>query len=201
MYTIFKNDISIILTDKRNMLSDDNCYLWIDFNRIEAVNELIFKSEARLYLFDSDLESMWGSFQEMFKVIKASGGIVKNDSDEVLFIFRHDKWDLPKGKIELNESKEEAAIREVEEECGFKNLRLVDYIGTTYHIYTENMEDVLKVSYWYEMYSNDTMLAPQIEEGITDLAWVPKSEVSSVFQNTYPNIALLVGMYWPSVQQ
>jgi hypothetical protein len=51
------------------------------------------------------------------------------------------------------------------------------------------------------MYSNDKMLVPQEEEGITDLAWVSRADVSAFLQNTYPNIALLVEMYWPDNEQ
>ena len=197
MYTIFKNDSSIILTDDRNILGTENCYLWIDFNQKEALNKLLSEDLPKLYLYHADLGAMCNSFKENFKVIEASGGIVNNESGQILFIFRNEKWDLPKGKIELDESREEAGLREVEEECGFKEIKLLDYFDTTYHIYSENNEEILKVSFWYRMYSNDLQLAPQTEEGITDLMWVSRADVSKQLDNTYPNIALLVGRYWP----
>lgn len=197
MYTIFKNDTSIILTDDRKILGAQNCYLWTDYNQKEALNKLASGHLSKLYLYDADLGGMWNSFKKMFKVIEASGGIVNNQSGEILFIYRHDKWDLPKGKIELNETREAAGIREVKEECGFNKINLLDYFDTTYHIYEEKEEDVLKISYWYRMYSNDNNLIPQVEEGITDLTWVSQVEVSKQLVNTYPNIALLVGRYWP----
>jgi len=201
MYTIFKNDTSIILTDDRKVLAKDNCFLWIDFNQKHALNELIFQSNAQLYLYDADLKNMWTSFKNLFKVIEASGGIVKNDKDHILFIFRHGKWDLPKGKIELDESREEAGIREVEEECGLHEIKLLNYFETSYHIYKEQEEEILKVSYWYQMYSEETLLIPQTEEGITDLAWVSQTEIPILLQNTYPNIALLIGQYSFNSQQ
>jgi len=154
MYTIFKNDTSIILTDDRNVLGVENCYLWSDLNQKEALNKLISQGLAQLYLYDADLVAMWQSFKENFKLIEASGGIVSNKSGDILFIFRNGKWDLPKGKIEFNETREEAGIREVEEECGFKELKLLDYFDTSYHIYSEKNESVLKVSFWDKMYSD-----------------------------------------------
>ncbi len=201
MYTIFKNDTSIILTDDRNVLAKDDCFLWNDFNKMNTLNELILKSEAQLYLYDADLKNMWESFKMLFKVIEASGGIVKNDHDDILFIFRHGKWDLPKGKIEIGESREIAGLREVEEECGLHKIELHSYFETTYHLYKENDEEILKISYWYRMYSEETVLIPQIEEGITDLSWLSISEFPKVLHNTYPNIALLIGMYCSSSQQ
>jgi len=151
MYTIFKNDTSIILTDDRNIIGKEDCYLWIDFNRKEALNALISEGQSKLCFYDADLKGMWDSFKGLFKVIEASGGIVQNEEGEILFIFRNDKWDLPKGKIELN--------------------------------------------------SNDKALIPQVEEGITELSWVSRAGVSRLLQNTYPNIALLVKMYWPDNEQ
>ena len=52
-----------------------------------------------------------------FKKITA-GGLVLNQYNEVLFIFRKNLWDLPKGKIEYYETLEKAALREVVEETG-----------------------------------------------------------------------------------
>jgi len=43
----------------------------------------------------------------------------------MLFIYRFNKWDLPKGKLDNGESVSECAIREVEEECGIANLKIV----------------------------------------------------------------------------
>ena len=106
MYTIFKNDTSIILTDDRNIAGNQDCYLWIDFNMKEALDKLISKGQAKLYFYDADLTGMWDSFKGLYKVIEASGGIVQNEEDDILFIFRNDKWDLPKGKIESNETRE-----------------------------------------------------------------------------------------------
>ena len=67
-------------------------------------------------ILNKDLDILFSVFAKNFTVIEASGGIVQNSSKELLFIERLGKWDLPKGKIEKNETPAEAAIREVEEE-------------------------------------------------------------------------------------
>ena len=80
--------------------------------------------------------------KKMFKIIKAAGGVVKNSKDEILFIYRLKKWDLPKGKLDKGETIKECAKREVEEEtkvsvsCGNKIL-------STWHTYTRNKKFIL----------------------------------------------------------
>ena len=164
MYTIFKNDSSVILTDNEHFLTQSTALSWSGENMSHVLNSLI----------------------------QAAGGVVRNAENSILFIFRNEKWDLPKGKLDPGESFEMAAIREVEEECGFKSLMLGDFIQTTYHIYEEKERQILKVSKWYEMFSDETALTPQLEEGITELRWVSPDSKGEVLKNTYPNIELLI---------
>ena len=49
------------------------------------------------------------------KEISAGGGVVFNEFNEVLFIYRRGFWDLPKGKIDPGETIEQTAVREVED--------------------------------------------------------------------------------------
>jgi 8-oxo-dGTP pyrophosphatase MutT (NUDIX family) len=107
--------------------------------------------------------------------------------------FRNGKWDLPKGKVEKDEKSRAAAIREVEEECGIIIENIGDKICNTYHIYEMNDARVLKKTAWYWMKSNkNEKLVPQLEEGITDVRWISKADLSLVQDNTYPLIKDLV---------
>jgi len=200
MYTIFKNDTSIILTDDVNLLLKKDLFSWKEVRQHNRLEKLLSMKHAEVYLFDEDLQAMWKEFKQYFKIIEASGGIVKNESGEILFIFRNGIWDLPKGKIEINESREEAGLREVKEECGFRSLKLGDFIGTTYHLYDEKESQILKVSYWYEMTSSQKDLTPQLEEGITALEWMGQADLHQILDNTYPNILRLLEMYQASIQ-
>ena len=67
-------------------------------------------------------------------VINSCGGVVFAD-DKILFILKNDKWDLPKGHLEQNETKEEAAIREIGEETGLleNDLQVLEQLPTTYY--------------------------------------------------------------------
>ena len=55
--------------------------------------------------------------------IRTAGGLVIQN-DKILFIYKRDKWDLPKGKIKQGNTKRETAIIEVEEETGLKYEKL-----------------------------------------------------------------------------
>ena len=122
-------------------------------------------------------------------LIKAAGGLVKSEQGAYLFIYRNDKWDIPKGKIEKGEKVKEAAVREVEEECGIKVSSLEDKICKTYHSYIYKGEVVLKKTHWFKMRSKgQEKLKPQKEEGITDARWFKKGDIAPIVKNTFPSI-------------
>jgi 8-oxo-dGTP pyrophosphatase MutT (NUDIX family) len=104
----------------------------------------------------------WNVFCSKFRLIHAGGGVVYNSNNEVLMIFRNDKWDLPKGKQEENETIESCALREVEEECGITNLILKEKIIDTYHTYEQDNIQFLKKTSWFKMFSDkNEKLTPQ----------------------------------------
>ena len=126
---------------------------------------------------------------EDLELIEAAGGVVMNAQDEYLFIFRRDKWDLPKGKIDEGESPAKAAVREVEEECGLKIDDLGELLSETYHVYALNGQLILKKTYWYRMRVHGVPeLVPQVEEEITQAVWLSKAELEQIKANTYPLI-------------
>ena len=192
MYTIFINDTPIYLTDSLVNSSSDSFF----YNHKVSIENLldIAKSNKfqQLYLYCSDLKLLWKEFNWFFKIEKAAGGLVKNNRNEILFIYRFDTWDLPKGKIEKGESKKEAAIREVEEECGITGLEIQKKLQKTYHLFKRNEREILKITYWYSMSTNyNGSLKPQVEEGITDVVFKNEEEVKDALENTYGNIKML----------
>ncbi len=193
MYTIFVNESVIYLTDTLENKNENNFFSYLDINLTKLLVKLEFPTQIALYIYHDDLEFLWKDFQNNFKVIEAAGGVVFNTRNELLWIYRNERWDLPKGKIEPGEEREVAALREVEEECGVKNLKLNHFIMTTYHIYKYKEKKILKVTFWYNMcLSNDKqVLVPQIEEGITKVVWLNSEETTEVLKSTYKNIKLL----------
>ena len=192
MYKVFMNDKPIILTDSSEGI---NNYQVFNFDEIsfETLQNMMLENEINgVLLLSKSLLSDWEVFESNFKVIKAAGGKVKNAKNEILFIFRFDKWDLPKGHIEKGEKKEVAAIREVEEECGVKGLKILKELDTTYHVFSYKNELVLKVTYWFLMYTDfNRALTPQLEEDISEVVFKDESSIEKALRNTYENIKLL----------
>ena len=125
--------------------------------------------------------------------VVAGGGKVYNDNNEILFIYRNDKWDLPKGKIEGSESIERTALREVMEETGVAGLEITKPLETTYHIFKRNGNHRIKVTYWFEMKTSFRgVLYAQEEEGITKVAWLNHEQVTGALENSYANIKILI---------
>ena len=142
-----------------------------------------------LTVISADPKKFIKKLQQQLVYIKAAGGLIRNDAGEYLFIFRRGKWDLPKGKLEPEEKAEQAAVREVEEECGLKISLVKRELDSTYHIYEQDGELVLKRTCWYLMKSRgEQALVPQLEEEITEARWFRTDELQQVRQNTYLSV-------------
>ena len=192
MYTIFSQDIPIYLTDNLNNSSKNNFFRY-EKQVVRSVLKSTQTGESdAIYLYHSDLKELWRKFKQNFIIEKAAGGLIRNDKEDTLFIYRLNRWDLPKGKIERGESKKEAAIREVEEECGLKELVIQNKLPKTYHIFQRNGLDTLKITHWYFMKTTFAgPLVPQIEEDISEAVFKNPIETERALENTYGNIKLL----------
>ncbi len=140
--------------------------------------------------FHSDLDALKQSFLKKFILVTAAGGLVQNEKKEYLLIFRKGKWDLPKGKLDKGEKLEDCATREVEEETGLKEVKLIRPLCVTYHTYHEGARFILKESHWYTMKVKGTqVLVPQTEEDIHEIRWVKKEGLSEYIKISYPSVA------------
>jgi 8-oxo-dGTP pyrophosphatase MutT (NUDIX family) len=192
MITVFINNNPIYLTDSLANIDKNNFFKFDEIDLLGSINRLETNEINDLYLYDDNIQLLFEKFTNSFRIIEAAGGIVKNSKGELLFIFRNGLWDLPKGKIEKNESIKEAALREVEEECGIKQLKLDKLIDKTYHMYKINNQYIVKISYWFLMHSDfQGELSPQLEEGITKVEWISEQNLTKVLVKTFANIKLL----------
>jgi len=113
------------------------------------------------------------------EIIIAGGGIVFNENDELLMIHRRGKWDMPKGKIELNEKILDGAIREIKEETGVEIEHAEPKPITTYHTYIREGKKQIKQSEWFVMRAKtgQTKLTAQTEEFITEAKWIKREDI------------------------
>ena len=193
MYKVFVNDKPITLTTKVEQETDFKNYLLNTVHIGKVIKDLNTTSLKEVRLIHKDENKLLKKFLKKLPNVVAGGGKVFNDHGDILFIYRNDKWDLPKGKIEGNETIEKTAIREVTEETGVNGLEIIKPLETTYHIFKRNGKHRIKVTYWFEMKTNfDGQLYAQEAEGITKVEWLNKEQTTEALENSYANIKLLI---------
>ncbi len=193
MYKVFVNERPLIFVNTKKDANEACLSNVKEMNFKQIVDQLYNNQLKKMCIYHPEIKEIWALFTSSFKIEKAAGGLVYNDNNELLFIHRLGKWDLPKGHIEKGESKKNAAIREVEEECGISKLKIQNKMPTTYHMFIRNGDMVLKITYWYQMFSSDKgRLVPQTEEDIDAVCFKSKPEALEALKNSYENIVELL---------
>ena len=203
MYKIYINDRPLILCDPLTMAqsgtpADGHLIARYPGKRKFILNyvDLLEKGSPQVQevtLFHTDVEELWEGFRSHYRIVEAAGGLVRNFAGQWLLIFRRGHWDLPKGKLDPGETKEEAAIREVQEETGLQSLTLGNPLPTTYHTYKDKKgRRVLKVTYWFVMDTPETTLIPQEEEDIEAAVWLSKQQFFAEERVVYGNIKTIL---------
>lgn len=119
------------------------------------------------------------------KRARSAGGVVFRraaDPDGVqILVLQHDggKWMLPKGTIETGETPEAVALREVREETGLSNVRVVTDLGEEHYSFFWRTEDTYydkTVHYFLLEFLGGEDARPQREEGFVAAEWVSVDE-------------------------
>ena len=194
MYKVFYNQKPLFFTTNLTNNSDETPLLFIKYaSALVIVKALRNKNTKAVYLYHPKEEKLEKHFLKYFLVVEAAGGLVEHTDGRYLFIYRNDKWDLPKGKIEKNEVIIDAAIREVTEETGVGDLMVTKPLNTTYHVFNSKGKFKLKKTYWFLMKSNyNAPLVPQEEENIQAAVWRPRADFPLLMENAYENIKILL---------
>ncbi|MBL4704104.1 MAG: NUDIX domain-containing protein [Flavobacteriales bacterium] len=197
MYKVFINEKPLFFLEDLESFTLTEGSGVVEFSELSSLEELMDFHEDNLTTVVIGDDQEWTYFGEWHEVIHAGGGLVKNDEDEFLFIFRNEKWDLPKGKLDDGELIERCAVREVEEECGINSPIISSHLLDTYHTYFHEGNWVLKKSCWFQMdYAGSETLTPQLEEGITKVEWLTELEWNKVMMNTYGTIQDVLEEYF-----
>lgn len=201
MYKVFHNHRAIYFSENIPEQIADIKHLHFGSQEVTEALKAFLEADQGLPIWVQTLKSdeEFERFCNNFKLMEAAGGLVKNPEDYYLFIFRLGKWDLPKGKIEKGEKATEAAIREVEEECGVSQVNILRELPDTWHIYNLKNQWILKKTHWFEMFCSDWQNpTPQLEEDILSVEWKSIEMIQDVLSNTYSSISDLIVHRWPS---
>ena len=185
-----KNNINVYVGDcKAIFVESSNLQKKTDITQLARELKGTFTNQKQVLTVEcSNIVDDFKKFCNEFIVIEAAGGLIKNKEGQYLFIYRHDKWDLPKGKLDQGEKPDAAAVRECREECGIQQIELKEFLTHSYHIYFYKKGWALKKTHWYLMESEEKKLTPQLEESITEVAWKSPAEIPAMLTNTYFNI-------------
>lgn len=192
--SIFFDKRKVVLTESIESHFNEQLGLFARYNTLQELSKILdfFQSSTHVpnvFIAGRDIQTMLDEFSCMFRFIEAAGGLVRNGKDEILVIYRYGKWDLPKGKLEPDESIEVAALREVSEETGITNIHLGDHITDTFHTYRQGNATILKKTSWFNMfYDGAERLTPQQAEDISIAKWVINSQMPEILNNTYDTI-------------
>lgn len=126
-----------------------------------------------------------------------AGGVVfrrnpdkKNVIEILLIADSKGRWTIPKGHIEEGETARTAAEREIAEETGLKNMRVLDWLGKINFRYRRNNSLVLMTTeiFLVEASSGGSEVKP--EKWMTSLAWLSATDALDKIE--YEDIGKLI---------
>jgi 8-oxo-dGTP pyrophosphatase MutT (NUDIX family) len=203
MYKIFVNDKPVyfsshddlgLLFSQSNEIKNFPLFEHVnDLAAIQSALGLLSSTSVNGVIFSANnVKTLKELFFSNFKLVVAAGGVVQNENHHLLMIYRRGKWDLPKGKQDKGETIDETALREVNEETGVADLKIVNKISLyawqqpcTYHCYTEREKRLIKATHWFEMRCPDQALVPQAEENIEMAVWADAKSLQFMETNTF----------------
>ena len=194
MYKVFYNQKPINFTTVLGKNTKNTPLFFIKYANANSITKALKdKTVTEVYLYHSNPDKFEKHFFRTFPFVEAAGGLVQHQDGRFLFIYRNNKWDLPKGKIEKNETLIKAAKREVSEETGVTDLEVKRPLPITYHIYNANGKFKVKKTYWFFMTSKfNGSLLPQLEENIKMAVWKGINEIPKLMENAYENIKIIL---------
>mgnify|MGYP005732766361 FL=1 len=194
MYKVFYNQKPINFTTVLGKNTKNTPLFFIKYANANSITKALKdKTVTEVYLYHSNPDKFEKHFFRTFPFVEAAGGLVQHQDGRFLFIYRNNKWDLPKGKIEKNETLIKAAKREVSEETGVTDLEVKRPLPITYHIYNANGKFKVKKTYWFFMMSKfNGSLIPQFKENIKMAVWKGINEIPKLMENAYENIKIIL---------
>jgi len=129
-----------------------------------------------------------------------SGGIVfRRDKDtkklEILLIQdAKNRWTIPKGHVEPNEEPKQTAEREIREETGLQEMKVMNWLGKVNFRYRRNHTLVLMTMHIYLVQGLGDTNKLTAEDWMSGIEWLPAHE--AIDKIAYEDIGklILIGM-------
>ncbi|MFO7618595.1 MAG: NUDIX domain-containing protein [Thermoplasmata archaeon] len=119
------------------------------------------------------------------KPVTSAGGVILNKMGLVLILRRKTEgtWVLPKGRVEPGESLRQTALREVEEETGLKDMRIMREIGLVRYVFfwrPDNVNYKKTVHYFLMRLESDGEPEMKLEPDFAEHNWISIDEASKI---------------------
>lgn len=172
--------------------------------RVHAASELpglvndVLRNERvhGIHASSDEVDRLWDWFRMGYTFVQAAGGAVSDEQGRLLAIHRLGVWDLPKGKVEPGEAIPDAAVREVEEECGLRDITLQGPLHVTWHTYERKSRPHLKRTDWFRMRASSAQpLVAQHEEDISEVRWMDAAGMEELKRGTYPSLRAVIAAW------
>jgi 8-oxo-dGTP pyrophosphatase MutT (NUDIX family) len=130
----------------------------------------------------------------------SSGGVVfrrnqKTKQLEILLVQdARDRWTLPKGHVEEGETTQETAVREIGEETGIHNVRVLQWLGKTNYRFRRVDSLVLMVTHVYLVKALDESEQLKGEDWMNGIEWVPANKAIELVAYDQLSKLMLIAM-------
>ncbi|MEI6169525.1 MAG: NUDIX domain-containing protein [Candidatus Saccharibacteria bacterium] len=110
------------------------------------------------------------------KEYTAGGVVFRVKNAQLEFLLLQDvkgRWSIPKGHVESGETLEQTAIREIGEETGLMDIKIIDKLDKINFFYRMNGKLIFMTTFVFLMESLDLneTVTPEKSEGIVDVSW------------------------------
>jgi ADP-ribose pyrophosphatase YjhB (NUDIX family) len=129
-----------------------------------------------------------------------SGGIIfrrnkQNNQLEILLIQdAKNRWTIPKGHVEEGEEPKDTAKREIQEETGLKEMRVMNWLGKVNFRYRRGHTLVLMTMHIYLVQGQGNTNDLSGEDWLNDIKWLPAQEAMDKIAYEDIGKLILLGM-------